>query len=107
MRKISIFLIIFALLTTIGCRTTQTVETENARAVQILMKPQRETIEDVNINDTKDVLKLLNYYEHLVQKWEAYSDCVDYVLGISEKMPTNEDYTITTWSVENGGIEKH
>lgn len=55
-------------------------------------------------------MKLLNYYEHLVQEWEVYSDYVDYVLGISEKMPTIEDYTINQWKergAENGGVEEH
>lgn len=108
MRKISIFLITFALLTTIGCRTTQTVETESVRAVKILQRPQRQTIDEIDLNNKKDVLKVLNYYEYLVETWEAWADCVYYLLGISEKMPTAEDCEPFVWGGESrGGIEEY
>ena len=35
--------------------------------------------------DLKEVAELLNYYEHLVQQWEAWGSTVDAILTDIEK----------------------
>lgn len=52
-----------------GCKTTK-VEKE----IILPPKPQRQELKAPQ--DLKDVADLLNYYEHLVEEWEAWGDTV-------------------------------
>lgn len=61
-----------------GCRTTK-VEKE----IVLPPKPQREEMEAPK--DLKKVAELLNYYEHLVEEWEAWGNSVDAILTDIEK----------------------
>ena len=54
-----------------GCRTTK-IE------IELPPKPEREEMEAPK--NLKEVAELLNYYEHLVEEWEAWSKSVDAIL---------------------------
>lgn len=41
---------------------------------EITLPPKPERVEMPEPTDLKDLAKLLNYYEHLVQDWEAWGD---------------------------------
>lgn len=70
---------ILLVLITTGCRTTKQKEKE----IVLPPKPVREEIEAPT--DLKGVAELLNYYEHLVQQWEAWGTSVDAILTEEEK----------------------
>jgi hypothetical protein len=53
-------------LTTTACATKPKAE--------IILPPKPERVEMPEPTDLKDLAKLLNYYEHLVQDWEAWGD---------------------------------
>ena len=59
-----------------GCRTTRI-------KIELPPKPQREEKEAPK--DLKEIAELLNYYEHLVQQWEAWGSTVDAILTDIEK----------------------
>ena len=42
-------------------------------------KPQRKEIQAPQ--DLQDYAQIINYYEHLVEEWEAWSICVEEMLG--------------------------
>ena len=60
-----------------GCRTTKVIE------IELPPKPAREEIEAPK--DLKGIAELLNYYEHKLQEWEAWSESVDAILTDIEK----------------------
>jgi hypothetical protein len=47
-------------------------------------EPQREELPDVQT--VADLARTLNYYEHLVQSWEAWAESVKNIIG--EKNPS-------------------
>ena len=53
-----------------GCKTTK-----EAEKIELPPKPERELIEAPK--DLKGIAELLNYYEHKLQEWEAWSDTVE------------------------------
>ena len=69
MKKFLMLLILLFPLTTTGCVTTK-----KTNKLVLPPKPQREIMPEVE--SMKDVSKLINYYEHLVQAWEQWSDDV-------------------------------
>jgi ABC-type protease/lipase transport system fused ATPase/permease subunit len=81
MKKTLIFLITYGILTIASlililflglitsCRTTTEIQTV------LPPLPQRKPIECTEWNET-EILETLNYYEHLVQEWEAWADYV-------------------------------
>jgi hypothetical protein len=69
MKKFIILLPILLLITITGCRTTK-VEKE----IILPPKPQRQELKAPQ--DLKDLADILNYYEHLVEEWEAWADTV-------------------------------
>lgn len=73
MKKLMKLLLILLTLTITGCKTTKEVE-----KIELPPKPQREILESPK--DLKGIAELLNYYEHLVQQWEAWSKSVDAIL---------------------------
>ena len=78
MKKLSILLILFSLLITTGCVTTKKEKTK------IVLPPVPEREEMPMIETTKDIAKVINYYEHLVQKWESWGDSVILLVGGEE-----------------------
>lgn len=66
------------MLTITGCRTTKEVN-----KIELPPKPAREEIEAPK--DLKGIAELLNYYEHKLQEWEAWSESVDAILTDIEK----------------------
>lgn len=66
------------ILTISGCKTTK-VEKE----IVLPPKPVREEVEAPK--DLKGIAELLNYYEHLVQQWEAWGTSVDTILTEEKK----------------------
>ena len=61
-----------------GCKTTK-VEKE----IILPPKPQRQELKSPQ--DLKDLADILNYYEHLVEQWEAWGNSVDAILTDIEK----------------------
>lgn len=59
------------ILTTQGCVSKPKAE------IVLPPKPEREEMPEVQT--LADIATLLNYYEHLVQKWEAWGDAVDQI----------------------------
>lgn len=57
------------LLITTGCRTTK-----QELKISLPPKPQRQEL--TRPESLKDYAQILNYYEHLVQEWEQWSDTV-------------------------------
>ena len=64
-----------------GCRTTKTEE----QKIELPPKPQRQELKMPE--SVKDYAQIINYYEHLVQEWEQWSECVEAIV--------NEDLTKT------------
>ena len=71
MKKLLIFLMILSLAIITGCKTTKQDK------IDLPPRPQRKYIELPATMTAKDYVKLLNYYEHLVQEWEAWADMVE------------------------------
>lgn len=61
------------ILTTQGCVSKPKAE------IVLPPKPEREEMPEVQT--LADIATLLNYYEHLVQKWEAWGDAVDQIIS--------------------------
>ena len=57
---------VLSALTITGCVTKPKAE--------IILPPKPERVEMSEPTNLKDMAKLLNYYEHLVQDWEAWGD---------------------------------
>ena len=57
---------VLSALTITGCVTKPKAE--------IILPPKPERVEMPEPTDLKDLANLLNYYEHLVQDWEAWGD---------------------------------
>lgn len=66
------------ILTISGCRTTKEIE-----KIELPPKPLREEMEAPK--DLKGVTELLNYYEHLVELWENWGECVEAILTEEKK----------------------
>jgi len=66
MKKFLISLILLSALTITGCVSKPKKE------IVLPPKPQREVMPPVT--SLKDVGELINYYEHLVQEWEIWSE---------------------------------
>ena len=58
---------VLSALTITGCAT-------KPKAKTITLPPKPERVEKPEPKDLKDLADLLNYYEHLVQDWEAWGD---------------------------------
>lgn len=71
MKKLLIFLMILSLAIITGCKTTKQDK------IVLPPRPQREHIELPATMTAKDYVKLLNYYEHLVQEWEQWAIYVE------------------------------
>ena len=70
MKKLAILLVLLFLQTMIGCRSNK------IEKVYVLPpKPQRKEIQAPQ--NLQDYAQILNYYEHLVQEWEAWSVVVE------------------------------
>lgn len=54
--------------TTTGCRTTK-------QKNELPPKPERQKIQAPQT--LKDCAEIINYYEHLVEEWEAWSELVE------------------------------
>lgn len=46
---------------------------------EIVLPPQPQRREMPEVKTMADVATVLNYYEHLVQEWEAWGDAVDQI----------------------------
>ena len=67
-KKLLIFLVILFLGITTGCRTTK-------QKNELPPKPERQEIQAPQT--LKDCAEIINYYEHLVEEWEAWSELVE------------------------------
>lgn len=63
-----ISLILLSALITVGCVTNKT-------DITLPPKPQREVMPE--ITSVKDFAEVINYYEHLIQKWEQWGFTVE------------------------------
>lgn len=61
-------------LTITGCAT-------KPKAKTIILPPKPERVEMPEPTDLKDLAVLLNYYEHLVQEWEAWGDKAEKIIS--------------------------
>jgi len=52
-----------------GCRTTKV-----KKEIVLPPKPQRQELKAPQ--DLKDIADIMNYYEHLVEQWEAWGETV-------------------------------
>ena len=59
-------MLVLSALTITGCATKPKAE--------IILPPKPERVEMPEPTNLKDLADLLNYYEHLVQDWEAWGD---------------------------------
>lgn len=59
------------MLITAGCRTTREIPD---------LPPEPERQELAAPEDIKDLARIINYYEHLVQEWEAWAGIVKQML---------------------------
>ena len=70
MKKLAILLVLLFLQTMTGCRSNK------IEKVYVLPpKPQRKEIQAPK--DLQDYAQIINYYEHLVQEWEAWGTVVE------------------------------
>ena len=70
MKKLAILLVLLLLQTMTGCRSNK------IEKVYVLPpKPQRKEIQAPK--DLQDYAQIINYYEHLVEEWEAWSSVVE------------------------------
>ena len=70
MKKLAILLVLLFLQTMTGCRSTK------IEKVYVLPpKPQRKEIQAPQ--DLQDYAQIINYYEHLVEEWEAWGVVVE------------------------------
>ena len=68
MKKLLIFLVILFLGITTGCQTTK-------QKNELPPKPERQEIQAPQT--LKDCAEIINYYEHLVEEWEAWGELVE------------------------------
>ena len=72
MKKLAILLVLLFLPIMTGCKTTEKI----IQTKYVLPpKPQRKEIQAPQT--VQDYAKILNYYEHLVEEWEAWSILVE------------------------------
>ena len=72
MKKLVILLVLLFLPIMTGCKTTEKI----IQTKYVLPpKPQRKEIQAPQT--VQDYAKILNYYEHLVEEWEAWSILVE------------------------------
>lgn len=72
MKKLVILLVLLFLPIMTGCKTTEKI----IQTKYVLPpKPQRKEIQAPK--DLQDYAQIINYYEHLVQEWEAWSSVVE------------------------------
>ena len=70
MKKLAILLVLLFLQTMTGCRSNK------IEKVYVLPpKPQRKEIQAPQ--DLQDYAQIINYYEHLVEEWEAWGELVE------------------------------
>lgn len=63
---VTLFLVI-----TVSCKTTQ------IKPIVLPPTPQRQELKELtDIENTPDLVDMIIYYESLVEKWEAWGDCV-------------------------------
>ena len=70
MKKLVILLVLLFLPIMTGCRSNKI-----KKEYQLPPKPERKEIQAPK--DLQDYAQLLNYYEHLVQEWEAWGELVE------------------------------
>lgn len=66
---------------------TTTACVSNKAEKQIVLPPEPERQEQKAPETTKDLAKLLNYYEHLVQEWEAWGERVKNIVNKGQVEP--------------------
>ena len=72
MKKLVILLVLLFLPIITGCKTTEKI----IQTKYVLPpKPQRKEIQAPK--DLQDYAQIINYYEHLVQEWEQWYECVE------------------------------
>ena len=72
MKKLATLLVLLFLPIMTGCKTTEKI----IQTKYVLPpKPQRKEIQAPQ--DLQDYAQIINYYEHLVQEWEAWSTVVE------------------------------
>ena len=67
-KKLLVFLVILFLGITTGCQTTK-------QKNELPPKPERQEIQAPQT--LKDCAEIINYYEHLVEEWEAWGELVE------------------------------
>ena len=67
-KKLLTFLVILFLGITTGCQTTK-------QKNELPPKPERQEIQAPQT--LKDCAEIINYYEHLVEEWEAWGELVE------------------------------
>lgn len=78
MKKYIALLVVLLPLITLGCKTTKVEEN-----VTLPPKPQRQELKEPE--SLQDIANILNYYEHLVQEWETWSDSVETIVSDKTK----------------------
>lgn len=73
MKKLLILLILLLTQIITGCKSIPKAD------IVLPPKPQREKIAPAST--VQDLANIINYYEHLVQEWEEWGDCVFNIIG--------------------------
>lgn len=73
MKKLLILSILLLIQITQGCKSVPKAD------IVLPPKPQREKI--ATATTVKDLANIINYYEHLVQEWEEWGECVSNIIG--------------------------
>lgn len=68
-----------------GCVTKPQV----AHEIKLPPKPQREELKEPK--NLKDIAEMLNYYEHLVERWEEWGDTVTIIVEETNDTGTNRN----------------
>ena len=72
MKKLAILLVLLLLQTMTGCKTTEKI----IQTKYVLPpRPQRKELQAPQT--IQDYAQIINYYEHLVEEWEAWSSVVE------------------------------
>ena len=67
MKRLLTLLMTLSILTITGC--------VSSKGIVVPPRPEREELQPVK--DLRDAASVINYYEHLVQEWEAWADTVE------------------------------
>lgn len=58
-----------------------TVSCKTLRSGKVVLPPMPEREELPEVKTTQDLADIINYYEHLVQKWESWGENVNLLVG--------------------------